>query len=52
MKCPKSKEGDVIVKKTGKGKRFYGCSRYPDCNFASWRNPKPQEGTQEVEKPN
>ena len=49
MKCPKCKEGDVIVKKTGKGKKFYGCSRYPDCDFASWRNPKAQEPTQNIE---
>ena len=50
MKCPKCKEGDVIVKKTGKGKRFYGCSRYPKCDFASWRNPKPEVKTQNVEQ--
>jgi DNA topoisomerase-1 len=40
VKCPKCGRGDVIVKKTFKGKRFYGCSRYPKCDFASWRNPK------------
>ncbi len=40
MKCPECKEGDVIVKRTRKGKTFYGCSRYPDCEYASWKNPK------------
>jgi len=40
VKCPKCDKGDVIVKKTGKGRRFFGCSRYPKCDFASWRNPK------------
>lgn len=40
VKCPECKKGDVIVKKSGKGRRFFGCSRYPECKFASWRNPK------------
>lgn len=39
MKCPKCKKGEVIVKKTSKGRPFYGCSRYPDCDYASWTNP-------------
>ncbi|MCX6731792.1 MAG: type I DNA topoisomerase [Candidatus Parcubacteria bacterium] len=40
MKCPKCKEGDVVVKRTKKGKIFYGCSRYPACDFASWAKPE------------
>lgn len=41
IKCPKCKEGDVVERKTKKGKRtFYGCSRYPSCDFASWEKPK------------
>ena len=40
IKCPKCKTGDLIERKTKKGKRtFYGCSRYPDCDFASWDKP-------------
>lgn len=40
IKCPKCKEGDLIERKTKKGKRpFYGCSRYPECDFASWDKP-------------
>lgn len=40
IKCPKCKEGDLIERKTKKGKRtFYGCSRYPNCDFASWDKP-------------
>lgn len=35
--CPKCKEGKVIPKKTRKGRLFYGCSRYPDCDFATWK---------------
>jgi len=40
IKCPKCKVGDLIERKTKKGKRtFYGCSRYPECDFASWDKP-------------
>ncbi|MBI4429539.1 MAG: type I DNA topoisomerase [Ignavibacteriales bacterium] len=40
IKCPKCKEGELIERKTKKGRRtFYGCSRYPDCDFASWDKP-------------
>jgi DNA topoisomerase-1 len=38
--CPKCKTGDLVERKTKKGKRvFYGCNRYPDCDFASWDKP-------------
>ena len=40
MKCPKCIEGDVIARKTKKGRVFYGCSVYPKCDFASWTKPK------------
>lgn len=39
MKCPKCGEGEVIRRRTRKGRFFYGCSRYPDCDFASWTKP-------------
>ncbi|MGA7670897.1 MAG: type I DNA topoisomerase [Nitrolancea sp.] len=41
MKCPQCEEGDVVEKKTRKGRRrtFYGCSRYPECDFTSWDKP-------------
>jgi len=38
--CPKCKKGEVIIKKTKKGKIFWGCTRYPDCDWASWIKPK------------
>ncbi len=47
IKCPTCKEGDVIVKKTGKGRIFYGCSRYPDCDYASWKDPRPKKAFDE-----
>jgi DNA topoisomerase-1 len=39
MKCPKCTDGEVIIKKTKRGRIFYGCSKYPACDFASWKNP-------------
>jgi len=31
--------GKIVEKKSKRGKIFYGCSRYPDCTFASWDRP-------------
>jgi DNA topoisomerase-1 len=47
MPCPKCEEGKVIPKKTRKGRFFYGCSRYPDCDFASWTKPVPVSANSE-----
>jgi DNA topoisomerase-1 len=33
----------MVVKKSRKGKTFYGCSRWPECDYASWRKPKKKE---------
>jgi DNA topoisomerase-1 len=40
MKCPDCKKGEIIIKQTSKRRRFYGCSNYPECKWASWRKPK------------
>ena len=37
--CPKCKEGQIIFKKSKRGKIFYGCSIYPKCDFAVWDKP-------------
>lgn len=39
VKCPKCKDGDIILRKSRKGKAFYGCTGYPDCDFVSWNKP-------------
>ncbi|MTI69984.1 MAG: type I DNA topoisomerase [Firmicutes bacterium] len=39
VKCPKCKDGDVIQRRSKKGRKFYGCSNYPDCDFISWDKP-------------
>ncbi len=36
--CPKC-GGSVVVKKTKKGRVFYGCKEYPNCDFVSWDEP-------------
>ncbi len=38
--CPKD-GGQLIEKKTRKGRTFYGCENYPECDFASWKKPLP-----------
>lgn len=38
--CPqKGCEGQMVERKTRRGKIFYGCSAYPKCNFATWDKP-------------
>lgn len=37
--CPKCKEGSIIERRSKKGKKFYGCSAYPACDFVSWDPP-------------
>jgi len=39
LKCPKCKEGDVVERRTKFKKIFYGCSKYPTCDFAIWDKP-------------
>ncbi|CAD2076137.1 DNA topoisomerase 1 [Phocicoccus schoeneichii] len=39
VSCPKCEEGEVIERKSKKGRIFYGCDKYPDCDFVSWDKP-------------
>ncbi|WP_022792758.1 type I DNA topoisomerase [Marinococcus halotolerans] len=39
VKCPKCKEGNVVERRSKKKRIFYGCDRYPDCEFVSWDKP-------------
>ena len=36
--CPKD-GGDIVEKKSRRGKVFYGCGNYPDCDFTLWNKP-------------
>jgi DNA topoisomerase-1 len=38
--CPKD-GGELLERRTRKGRIFYGCSNYPDCDFVSWQRPLP-----------
>lgn len=40
--CPKCKEGEIVERKSKKSRLFYGCSRYPECDFVSWDRPVPR----------
>ena len=39
VKCPSCKDGDLIQRKTKRGRIFYGCTNYPECDFTSWNKP-------------
>ena len=41
IKCPKCLEGDLAERRTKRGKSFYGCVRYPACDFSTWNRPVP-----------
>ncbi|MCI8269815.1 MAG: type I DNA topoisomerase [Lachnospiraceae bacterium] len=40
--CPKC-GGEIVIKKTKKGRRFFGCENNPDCDFMSWQKPSLQK---------
>lgn len=37
--CPKCGEGEIIERKSKRGVVFYGCNKYPDCDFVLWNEP-------------
>ena len=39
VQCPECKQGEIVEKKSKKGRIFYSCNRYPDCRFALWDKP-------------
>ncbi len=39
IKCPKCKPGNIVEKRTKNRKIFYGCDRFPKCDFALWDKP-------------
>ncbi|MEN8107527.1 MAG: type I DNA topoisomerase [Pseudomonadota bacterium] len=42
VKCPQCKQGDILKRKSRRGKIFYSCERYPDCDYALWNPPLAQ----------
>jgi len=43
IKCPECNEGELVERKTRQRRLFYGCSRYPDCKYATWKRPSTQD---------
>lgn len=41
LKCPICAEGELVERKTRRGKTFWSCNRYPDCKAATWDLAKP-----------
>ncbi|MED4238691.1 type I DNA topoisomerase [Priestia megaterium] len=39
VKCPKCEEGNIVERKSKKKRTFYGCDRFPGCDFVSWDKP-------------
>ncbi len=39
IKCPDCDDGEVIERRSKKGRVFYGCSAFPQCRFVSWSRP-------------
>ncbi len=37
--CFVCSQGKIVEKRSKKGRTFYGCDRYPECNFVSWKRP-------------
>jgi DNA topoisomerase-1 len=43
VKCPECSEGEVVERRSKRGKTFFGCNRYPDCTFVAWAKPVPEK---------
>lgn len=43
VKCPKCGQGMIVERKSKRGTVFYGCDRYPDCDFTLWNEPTGEE---------
>jgi DNA topoisomerase-1 len=41
--CPNCSEGQVVERRSKRGKTFYGCNRYPECDFVAWNKPIAQK---------
>ena len=37
--CPNCSEGEVVERRSKRGKTFFGCNRYPECDFVAWGKP-------------
>ena len=42
VQCPECKKGNILKRKSRRGKVFFSCERYPDCKYAIWNQPLAQ----------
>jgi DNA topoisomerase-1 len=40
--CPQCGQGDILKRKSRRGKIFFSCARYPECDYAIWNQPLAQ----------
>jgi DNA topoisomerase-1 len=40
--CPKCGQGEIVERRSKRGKTFFGCNRYPECDFVAWNKPIPE----------
>jgi DNA topoisomerase-1 len=41
--CPECSTGEIVERRSKRGKTFYGCNRWPECNFVAWGKPVPEK---------
>ena len=41
--CPECGKGEIVEKRSRRGKTFWSCNRYPDCKFSLWKKPVPRD---------
>ncbi len=41
--CPECSTGEIVERRSKRGKTFYGCDRWPECNFVAWGKPVPEK---------
>ncbi|CAN5802096.1 hypothetical protein BH23CHL2_BH23CHL2_20500 [soil metagenome] len=46
VECPECHQGELVERRTKRGRVFYGCERYPDCEFAAWSKPTGERCTE------
>jgi len=39
VECPTCHQGEIVERRSKKGRKFYGCERFPECDFVSWNKP-------------
>jgi len=43
VRCPECGQGELVQKRSRKGRTFWGCDRYPECRYVIWNRPVPEK---------